>query len=183
MSRDEVRPTHHNFINRMTILKVVFVTLACSAAAPRVAAAQTAAPRGEPVAGMSCDAMEGSRVHIHQHLTILDHGNPVAIPPNVGQPAEKPCIYWVHTHTPDGIIHIEAPGQVTFKLGQFFELWGVRLDRGHLGSNTGRVKAYVNGTPYKGDPRGILLLKHAQIQLEVGKPGVKPKSIEFPPGL
>jgi hypothetical protein len=45
------------------------------------------------------------------------------------------------------------------------------------------VKAYVNGTPYKGDPRGILLLKHAQIQLEVGKPGVKPKSIEFPSGL
>ena len=182
MSRDEVRPTHHNFINRMTILKVVFVTLACSAAAPRVAAAQTAAqtaaPRGEPVAGMSCDAMEGSRVHIHQHLTILDHGNPVAIPPNVGQPAEKPCIYWVHTHTPDGIIHIEAPQFRSFTLGDFFAVWGQPLSRAQAAAAHAAkgqtLRVWVNGTRYTGDPRMIPLAAHADIVIEAGPPFPKP---------
>ena len=35
---------------------------------------------GRPVAGISCDAMEGARIHIHQHLVIFDHGKQVDIP-------------------------------------------------------------------------------------------------------
>jgi hypothetical protein len=153
--------------------------------------------KGDAVAGIPCGSTEQLRYHVHARLTVFVNGKPRTVPLGIGigQPrridrssdgpfaADGSCFSFLHTHAADGIIHIEAPGQVTFKLGQFFELWGVRLDRRHLGPNTGRVKAYVNGTPYKGDPRGILLLKHAQIQLEVGKPGVKPKSIEFPPGL
>ena len=75
------------------------------------------AATGQEIGGISCDAQEGQRIHIHQHLVILDHGKPVNIPPNVGQPAGKRCIYWLHTHTPDGIIHIEAPLDRSFTLG------------------------------------------------------------------
>ena len=38
---------------------------------------QPTAPHGETVAGISCDAMEGMKIHIHQHLTLIDHGKEV----------------------------------------------------------------------------------------------------------
>jgi hypothetical protein len=153
--------------------------------------------KGESIAGVPCGSTEQLRYHVHARLTVFVNGKPRTVPLGIGigtprriekQPrgpfaANGSCFSFLHTHAADGIIHIEAPGQVTFKLGQFFELWGVRLDPRHLGPNTGRVTAYVNGTRYKGDPRGILLLKHAQIQLQVGKPQVKPNAIEFPAGL
>jgi hypothetical protein len=45
------------------------------------------------------------------------------------------------------------------------------------------VTAIYNGKAYVGNPRDIPLTAHAQIQLEVGTPGVAPQSITFPPGL
>jgi hypothetical protein len=153
--------------------------------------------RGESIAGIPCGSTEQLRYHVHARLTIFVNGKPRTVPLGVGigkprrinRTADGPfvaggsCFSFLHTHAADGIIHIEAPGEVTFKLGQFFELWGQRLDRTHLGSNSGRVVAYVNGTRYRGDPRGILLLKHVQIQLQVGKPSVRPARIQFPAGL
>jgi hypothetical protein len=85
----------------------------------------------------------------------------------------------LHTHAADGVIHIEAPAKVQFTLGQFFDVWRQRLDRRNLGPVRGRVVAYVNGRRY----RTIPLRRHAQIQLEVGRPGVPPAPIGFPPGL
>jgi hypothetical protein len=37
--------------------------------------------------------------------------------------------------------------------------------------------------PASRPPRGIPLLAHAQIQLDVGRPLVAPETIDFPPGL
>jgi len=152
--------------------------LALSVAGIRVALAQGGPPNGQPVAGMSCDAMEGSRVHIHQHLIILDHGKEVPIPPNVGQPAEKRCIYWVHTHTPDGVIHIEAPQFRAFTLGDFYAVWGEQLSRTRAASATAAkgqtLRVWVNGSRYTGDPRAIPLAAHADIVIEAGPPFPKP---------
>jgi hypothetical protein len=41
----------------------------------------------------------------------------------------------------------------------------------------------VDGRRYLGNPRGIPLLAHAQIRLDVGRPLVAPETIDFPPGL
>jgi hypothetical protein len=139
---------------------------------------QSAAATGQPISGVSCDAMEGQRLHIHQHLVILDHGNPVAIPPNVGQVPAKRCLYWVHTHTPDGIIHIEAPQDRSFTLGDFFAIWGQPLTRTEAAtayaSKDSKLRVWVNGKAYKGDPRKIVLAKHADIVIEAGPPYPKP---------
>ena len=133
---------------------------------------------GRPVAGISCDAMEGSRIHIHQHLVILDHGKPVDIPFDVGRPTAARCLYWLHTHTPDGIIHIEAPADRAFTLGNFFEIWGQPLSRTQVASAKATKKAplkvWVNGKPYLGDPRKIVLAAHADITIQVGPPFTKP---------
>jgi hypothetical protein len=45
------------------------------------------------------------------------------------------------------------------------------------------VTALYNGKVYVGNPRNIPLEKHAQIQLDVGKPLISPASITFPDGL
>jgi hypothetical protein len=157
----------------------------------------SSAARGASRGGIPCGAAEQLSYHVHAHLTIFVNGRPRAIPLGVGigpplrvtSSGRGPfasggtCFSFLHTHAADGIIHIEAPGPVTFKLGQFFDVWNQRLDRRHLGSNSGRVVAYLNGKRWHADPRSIPLRKHAQIQLQVGKPSVKPVLIEFPAGL
>ncbi|MFI5231493.1 MAG: hypothetical protein ACHQSE_03165 [Gemmatimonadales bacterium] len=157
------------------------LVLAAIAGLPARSFAQSApqaAPAGETVGGISCDAMEGQRLHIHQHLVIFDHGKQVAIPPNVGQPLTRRCIYWLHTHTPDGVIHIEAPSDRSFTLGDFFLVWGQPLGRTIAASahaaKGAPLKVWVNGKPYAGDPRSIALKPHADIVIEAGPPFVTP---------
>lgn len=143
-------------------------------AASLPALAQSAAAAGQVINGISCDAQEGQRIHIHQHLVILDHGKPVDIPNNVGQPAMRRCIYWLHTHTPDGIIHIEAPKDRSFTLGDFFSVWGQPLTKTQAASAKASTKAplrvWVDGKPYKGDPAKIKLSAHTDIVIEAGPP-------------
>jgi hypothetical protein len=133
---------------------------------------------GQRIGGIACDAMEGQRVHIHQHLLILDHGKPVPIPPNVGQVPARGCLYWVHTHTPDGILHIEAPKARSFTLADFFRIWGQTLSRTQAASAKGTsktpLKVWVDGRPFTGDPRTIVLAPHADIVIQAGPPFSKP---------
>src|SRR5438105_14556795 len=116
---------------------------------------------GQTIKGISCDAQEGQRIHIHQHLAIFDHGKRVLVPQYIGIPQAAHCIYWLHTHTPDGIIHVEAPLDRSFTLGDFFAVWGQRLDRRHAGSLRASkgtpMRVWVNGSRYSGDPAKIPL--------------------------
>ncbi len=139
---------------------------------------QSLPPQGDPVNGISCDAQEGQRIHIHQHLIIFNRGRPIDIPANVGQRPERRCLYWLHTHTPDGIIHIEAPSNRSFTLSDFFAIWGQPLTRTRAASaGTSKatpLKVWVDGKPYKGDPRTIALKAHTDIVIEAGPPFPKP---------
>src|SRR3954470_13857831 len=158
-------------------MRITLPTLALALVAPACAAAQftVAAPA---ISGISCDRMEGQSVHIHQHLLILDHGKPVSIPADVGQQPAARCLYWVHTHTPDGIIHIEAPKDRTFTLGDFFKIWGQPMSRiqaatAHAKKGQ-RLRVWVDGKQYAGDPKAIKLNAHTDIVIEAGPPFPKP---------
>lgn len=154
------------------LLAVLFVPAALCAQGPSSAA------NGRPINGISCDAMEGQRLHIHQHLLILDHGKEVRIPENVGQVPDAGCLYWLHTHTPDGIIHIEAPKDRTFTLGDFFKIWGQPLSHTMAASARAgkrqRLRVWVNGKLYAGDPESIKLEAHTDVVIEAGPPFPKP---------
>lgn len=132
------------------------------------------AAAGVSVGGISCDAMEGQRVHIHQHLVIFDHGKQVEIPNNVGRPESKPCLYWLHTHTPDGFLHIEAPLDRSFTLGDFFKVWAEPMTASQVFSAKAKkgetIKVWVNGALYTKDPASIKLDAHADIVIMVGPP-------------
>jgi hypothetical protein len=135
--------------------------------------------------------------HIHAHLTIFVRGVARQVPAGIGiappyEVASTPrgafvagasCFMWLHTHVADGIIHTESPTKRTYRLGEFFDIWGQPLDREQLGPAHGLVTAFFNGRVFTGDPRQVPLLAHAQIQLEVGRPLVAPDHITFPHGL
>ncbi len=144
------------------------------AASPAALSAQAIAA-GQPIDGIPCQTMEGAVFHIHPHLTLLDHGKPVEVPANIGIPGR--CLYWLHTHTNDGIIHVESPQFGDFTLGEFFDIWGQPLSATAAGPAhvpKGQLKMYVNGTPYRGNPRKIVFAQHTDIVLEAGPPYSKP---------
>jgi hypothetical protein len=154
------------------------------------------AATGQTVAGISCNTNEQLIFHIHAHLTIFVNGSPRQVPASIGIPggqvqnspqgpliASGTCFYWLHTHANDGIVHIESPIHRTFTLGNFFDEWGQPLGPNQVGQATGPVTALYNGERYVGNPRNIPLNRHAQIQLEVGKPLIAPVTIRFPSGL
>lgn len=159
--------------------RVVFIaacTLALAAVSLRgFAAAQ--APTGASVDGIRCEQAEGAVFHIHQHLTLFAHGKFVPIPANVGIPPLSNCLYWIHTHTPDGVVHVESPVFRSFTLGNFFDVWGQPLSPAAVGPariRRGQLRAYVDGTLYHGNPRTIALAQHTDITLEAGPPYHKP---------
>jgi hypothetical protein len=163
--------------------------------APYLASPASGAPTA-PVDGIQCLGSEQLLFHIHAHLTVYVDGMARRIPYGVGiagpqtsQTPEGPyvsnggCFYWLHTHAADGIIHIESPIERTFTLGEFFDVWGQKLGPAQVGPTTGRVTAIYDGRVYRGNPRGIPLTAHAQIQLEVGAPLVSPIAVTFRGGL
>jgi hypothetical protein len=135
---------------------------------------------GQPVADVRCDSGEQLAVHYHAHVTMLYKGQPVLIPAQTGIVGSK-CFYWMHTHTTSGIIHIEAPKTSSsrqFTLGDFFQIWNQPLTSKQVTTfpigKDDEVKVWVDGKPYTGDPRKIVLKSHTQVVLEVGPPLTDP---------
>ena len=79
------------------------------------------------------------------------------------------CIYWLHTHAPDGVIHVESPTERIYTLGDFFDEWHQPLEPNQVGDAKGKVTAIVNGKPWTKNPREIPLRPHNVIQLNVGR--------------
>jgi hypothetical protein len=90
------------------------------------------------------------------------------------------CFSWLHTHTPDGIIHIEAPIPRTFTLGDFFAVWGEPLTAWEVGAAEGPVTAYLDGELVAGDPADVPLWDKMVIQLNVGTDSPSPQPYTFP---
>ena len=78
---------------------------------------------GENVGAVSCDSGgHDAAYHIHSQLTIkLPDGTTAEVPPNIG--ISQKCMYWLHTHDPDGQLHVEAPDETLATLADFLEIW------------------------------------------------------------
>jgi hypothetical protein len=78
---------------------------------------------GENVSAVSCDSGgHDAAYHIHSQLTIkLPNGTTAEVPPNIG--VNQNCMYWLHTHDPDGQLHVEAPDETLATLADFLEIW------------------------------------------------------------
>ena len=144
------------------------------------------------VDGIRCGATEQLAYHIHAHLAVFVNGVQQSLPAGIGIPGSQAqqtsqgpiaaggqCIYWLHTHTADGVIHVESPTQRVYTLGNFFDEWGQPLTSGQAASAKGRITAYLNGKAWKKSVRDIPLLPHAVIQLQIGEPSPPLQSINW----
>jgi hypothetical protein len=135
------------------------------------------------VDGISCAPVEQLAYHIHAHLAVFKAGQLYQLPAGVGIPGSQAeqtqygpiaaggkCYYWLHTHTTDGVIHIESPTKTIYTLGDFFDEWHQPLTGTRVASLSGAISAFVNGKQWKKSPRDIPLLPHEDIQLDIGQP-------------
>jgi hypothetical protein len=152
---------------------------------------------GHEVDGITCRPTmnQGVNYHVHVHVDIFVNGVQERIPAGAGidqprlteqQPGgefvdngSRSCLYWLHVHANDGIIHVEALHQQNFILGQFFDIWGQPLSSTQVGPAQGQVTALVNGKVWTGDPRNIPLASQSVIQLDVGTPVVAFRPMAF----
>jgi hypothetical protein len=140
---------------------------------------------GQPVDGIESSSHEMLQTHFHAHLSLFHNGEQIAIPKRIGivkrhqlengVDSGGPSYYWLHTHDETGIIHVESPDERAYTLGNFFNIWGQPLNDKNVAGLSGAVQAFVDGKPYNGDLRDILLRSHAQITLVVnGTPSHRP---------
>ena len=147
------------------------------------------------MAGLKPELFEHLAYHVHSHLDIFVNGKPVEVPAGIGinihDPGVKsgpgpdgstsyggiercrlPCISPLHTHAHYGVLHTETSTATPNRLGQFFTEWNVRLDRRCVGGycKPDSIRIYVNGKPFTGNPRTILLADRTEIAIVIGTP-------------
>jgi hypothetical protein len=147
------------------------------------------AERLEAVGVPPLSPTEGTAVHIHQHLDLYVDGRKVLVPAGIGI---DPAVGYapLHTHDPSGVIHVESPTVRTYTLGEFFAVWGVRITPSCLGGYCAgggrRLRLFVDGRAYRGDPTTLALAPHQELVVAFGTaaqlPSPIPSTYQFPPG-
>jgi len=136
--------------------------------------------------------------HDHVHLDVIVNGRRLTVPAGVGlvepvdtgpcppQPGNIPqgdcttrnfyvakvAVAPVHTHSRSGLIHVEADRRGRYTLGQFFDVWDVRLDGrcvgGYCAGHGKQLRVYVDGRRFRGDPRDVVLGNRQEIAVVFG---------------
>jgi len=70
---------------------------------------------------LQCTTDMATQYHIHPELRIVINGIETPIPPNIG--IIPGCMNSIHTHEGGGVIHVEAPVQKDFTVGDIFAVW------------------------------------------------------------
>jgi len=134
--------------------------------------------QGGTTAGLNCNVNTDETYHVHSHLSIFLNGEALAVPGHIGivkQSDGNDCFYSLHTHDSSGKLHVEAPAEGMFTLGQVFTIWGEPLSDTNVAGLTGMpVVVYVtdNGTVTQVDSDWdkIELKSHREITIQVGTP-------------
>ena len=126
---------------------------------------------------------EGTVIHIHQHLDIFVNGKHITVPASIGI-YDGQYLTELHMHDTSGVMHVESPTKRQFDLGQFFGVWGVRLNSSCIGGYckpTTPWRMYVNGLEWPGDPAKLQLKRHQEIAIVVGtkRPPQIPSTYNF----
>lgn len=129
--------------------------------------------------GIPCETQEYTTFHIHAHMDIFVNGQHVGVPAQIG--LEKTCLYWLHTHNTDGIIHIESPKERDFTIGQFVDIWKATNSGFPTGAN---LEIFVNGNLVSTSMSDTIMHAHDEIVLIYGNvPQNMPTFYQFPEGV
>jgi hypothetical protein len=110
-------------------------------------------------------------LHKHSHLDLFVNGASVPVPADIGWAANAQSA--LHTHDDAGVIHLESgDANARFTLGEFFDVWGVRLSPTCLGGYCEQgdksLHVFVDGEPITEDPRQIELTDQSEITIAYG---------------
>ena len=115
--------------------------------------------------------------HVHAHLDVYTDGKRQTVPAQVGIDSQSQYLASLHTHDTSGVIHMEAVQPYPFKLGQVFEIWGVKFTPTQLGAyrpgNGLVLQTWVNGKQIK-NPVAYVVKPHDKIIVGFGAPGSFP---------
>ena len=122
---------------------------------------------------------EGTTQHVHANLRIFVHGEPVTVPTGIGVTQDVAAA--LHTHDDQGTIHVESQTRRDFTLGEFFDVWGVRLSDTCLGGycedGEDRLQVFVGGKEVTGSGRDVVLDDETVIVVTFGTPQELPDPI------
>ncbi len=125
--------------------------------APWPANAEQAADRADAI-GLP---FHGSQLAMHNHANVQVYVNGARqpVPNDIG--INQADVASIHTHTADGVVHVESSTVADFTIGQFFDIWGVRLTAsclgGHCNGADGQIRVFVDGEPAPSNPREVPL--------------------------
>ena len=115
--------------------------------------------------------------HAHALLSVFVDGEQVEVPENIGIHPRGASHSPLHTHTPDGVIHLEADDPYPFTLADIFTVWGVDFGEDRVGglrpSGTKVLQVYVNGEVAADGPN-VELKDGDNIVVGYGEPGSFP---------
>ena len=94
---------------------------------------------------LTCTTDMATQFHIHPMLKIKVAGEEQELPDNIG--IEPNCMMSLHTHDNTGVIHVEAPEQKDFTLGDFFAVW--KKDMRSFGANMKMIINDKENTEYE----------------------------------
>ena len=130
--------------------------------------------------GIPCETQEYSTFHVHAHMDIFVNDQHVGIPAQIG--ITNSCLYWLHTHTSDGIIHIESPTEREFTIGQFLDIWKSTSKTSTIPGNDPII--FVNGNLLSTKLNNTAMNAHDEIVLVYGNvPQNMPTFYQFPEGV
>jgi hypothetical protein len=168
----------------MKIIIPIIIAVAIAASAGAILYKQ---PTAMAISGIECNKGEMHNYHIHSHLDVFVNGVQQQVPSNIGILSSPSCLYWLHTHTGDGVVHIEAPQTKEFMLGQFLDIWKQTLTNSTAffdSISNMPVTAYVDGKRFEGDYRTIQLKSLEEIVLAYGNPPQQiPANFDFGSGI
>jgi|GEM_PF-2492225 len=139
-----------------------------------------------PVDNVYCDQLEMTQSHNHALLTIYIDGKEYPLPANIGIPTSSnggaTCFYWLHVHAQNqNVIHLEAPVNEPFVLGQFIDEWDQQFQSLGFPSQLLLSKGWtiwINGKVYHGSLKNVPLNEHTMITIAYGSTkGIKPVTV------
>ena len=96
---------------------------------------------------LKCDAEMAGGFHIHPILQIVANGENVPMPIGIG--IQPTCMSALHTHSADGVVHVESPEKRDYTLADFFAVWGQPFSKDEVLSYkvdaTHRIRITVDG--------------------------------------
>lgn len=96
-----------------------------------------------------CTTDMATAFHIHPEIYIKINGEDMPLPENIG--IKPTCMNSIHTHDGGGIVHVEAPVQKDFTIGDFFAVWDKTFTKDQILDSrvdaTHEIVVAVNGEP------------------------------------